>query len=227
MSKFKFKLGQQVQIQVSAETGEVTGRAQYAATENTYQMRYKSADGRAVSQWWEESALAVSDVNLVPSQTLQSGSIGGPGAWRVGGNTPIVVEVYTLGRGIAIKAESSNLLGREGAFELEAFDKFFTFDVAGAIRAQGLIAPIQDDVAAVSLPLQAIDQKDVADLERHYSSFIKTVIVGLPAASGKTTLAEQMMAHFGCISIVDGWCNRDAITPGALHLTNQPLFVKE
>jgi hypothetical protein len=37
MSKFKFKLGQQVQIIVSQESGQVTGRA--------------------VEQWWEEAAL--------------------------------------------------------------------------------------------------------------------------------------------------------------------------
>lgn len=58
-SKFKFKLGQQVQIQVSSEAGEIIGRAEYTTTENTYNLRYKSADGRAVQAWWDESALAL------------------------------------------------------------------------------------------------------------------------------------------------------------------------
>lgn len=35
------------------------------------------------------------------------------------------------------------------------------------------------------------------------------------------------MTKFGCTSIVEEWCNRKALTPGALHLTNQPLFAKE
>jgi hypothetical protein len=58
MSKFKFKLGQQVQIIVSQESGQVTGRAEYATMGYSYYLRYKSADGRAVEQWWEEAALA-------------------------------------------------------------------------------------------------------------------------------------------------------------------------
>lgn len=54
---FKFNLGQQARIAVSGETGEVTGRAEYTTIENTYYLRYKSADGRAVQTWWDESAL--------------------------------------------------------------------------------------------------------------------------------------------------------------------------
>lgn len=168
-----------------------------------------------------------SGLDLVPRQTLKPGGIVSPNGGRFGGNTSIVVQVYTFGRGVTIEAESSNLLGRKGAFELEAFGKFFTFDMAGAVQAQGLVAPIQGDVAAVSLPLQAMNQKDVAELERHGTPSVKTVIVSLPPATGKTTLAEQMMTKFGCTSIVEEWCNREALTPGALHLTNQPLFAKE
>lgn len=58
MSQFKFSPGQQVCITVSGETGEVVGRAEYLTTENSYYLRYKSADGRAVQAWWDESALA-------------------------------------------------------------------------------------------------------------------------------------------------------------------------
>jgi hypothetical protein len=58
MSAFKFDLGQQACITVSGEIGEVTGRAQYTATENSYWLRYKSADGRGVQAWWDESSLS-------------------------------------------------------------------------------------------------------------------------------------------------------------------------
>lgn len=61
MSKFKFQLGQQARIAVSSETGEVIGRAEYPSQENSYYLRYKSADGRAVQQWWDESALSSAD----------------------------------------------------------------------------------------------------------------------------------------------------------------------
>ena len=54
---FKFDLQQRVAIQVSDEVGEVVGRAEYTTAENNYFVRYRSADGRAVEQWWPESAL--------------------------------------------------------------------------------------------------------------------------------------------------------------------------
>jgi hypothetical protein len=58
MKNFKFELGAQVTIAVSGESGEVLGRAEYQSSENGYFIRYKSADGRAVEQWWNESALS-------------------------------------------------------------------------------------------------------------------------------------------------------------------------
>ena len=59
MSQLKFSLGQQVCITVSGEAGEVIGHAEYLTkTENSYYLRYKNADGRAVQEWWDESALA-------------------------------------------------------------------------------------------------------------------------------------------------------------------------
>lgn len=54
---FKFNLSQPVVIAVSDEVGEVVGRAEYTTAENNYFVRYRSADGRAVEQWWPESAL--------------------------------------------------------------------------------------------------------------------------------------------------------------------------
>jgi len=57
-SKFKFELKQQVTITASGETGEVIGRAEYQTAENSYLIRYKCADGRAVEAWWTEYALS-------------------------------------------------------------------------------------------------------------------------------------------------------------------------
>lgn len=53
----EFELGEQVQINTSGEQGEVIGRAEYLKSENSYLLRYKSADGRATEAWWSESAL--------------------------------------------------------------------------------------------------------------------------------------------------------------------------
>lgn len=58
MNEFKFGLGQTVNITASLESGEVIARAEYAKSENTYLVRYKAADGRAVEAWWGESALS-------------------------------------------------------------------------------------------------------------------------------------------------------------------------
>jgi hypothetical protein len=55
--EFKFKLGQVLSIGVSLETGFVVARAEYMNQENQYLLRYKAADGRAVEQWWPQSAL--------------------------------------------------------------------------------------------------------------------------------------------------------------------------
>jgi hypothetical protein len=56
---FKFELGQNVKITVSGEVGEVVGRADYSNSESSFFIRYKSADGRAVEEWWREQALEV------------------------------------------------------------------------------------------------------------------------------------------------------------------------
>lgn len=54
---FAFKLGQGVTIKVSGEEGYIQGRAHYVDSNPQYNVRYKSADGRAVEAWWNESAL--------------------------------------------------------------------------------------------------------------------------------------------------------------------------
>lgn len=57
MSNFSFDLNQAVEIKASGERGHVIGRSEHTNCINHYQMRYKSADGRAVEQWWAEDAL--------------------------------------------------------------------------------------------------------------------------------------------------------------------------
>ena len=58
---FKFNLGDKVKISISGEAGEIIGRAEYSKSETDYQLRYKAADGRAVEEWWNESALEKTD----------------------------------------------------------------------------------------------------------------------------------------------------------------------
>lgn len=54
---FKYQLGQKAIIKASGEHGEIIGRAEYAESENMYQIRYQAADGRAVENWWSVSAI--------------------------------------------------------------------------------------------------------------------------------------------------------------------------
>jgi hypothetical protein len=54
---FRFEINQAVMITASGESGVVVGRAEYATSENSYYVRYRAGDGRAVEQWWQESAL--------------------------------------------------------------------------------------------------------------------------------------------------------------------------
>jgi len=56
---FTYNLGDRVRIVVSAEVGEVIGRAEYATGSNMYFLRYCCADGRAVEQWWAEEAVSL------------------------------------------------------------------------------------------------------------------------------------------------------------------------
>lgn len=53
----KFELSQTVAIAASGETGQIIGRAEYVTSEPSYLIRYAAKDGRAVEQWWGESAL--------------------------------------------------------------------------------------------------------------------------------------------------------------------------
>lgn len=57
MMMFNFNLKQKVKIKCSGEEGEVIGRAEYSNCGDQYQVRYKTADGRAEEKWWSEDAL--------------------------------------------------------------------------------------------------------------------------------------------------------------------------
>lgn len=64
---YKFKLGQQASIAVSGETGQIIARAEYTTGTNSYLLRYKSADGRAVEAWWNEDAVALDNAPTASS----------------------------------------------------------------------------------------------------------------------------------------------------------------
>ena len=57
MKEFKYELDQEVVITASGEEGKIVGRAEFTYTENSYLVRYKAGDGRAVENWWTETAL--------------------------------------------------------------------------------------------------------------------------------------------------------------------------
>ena len=58
---FEFDLGEKVRIEVSGETGEVRGRAEYSTSANNYLLRYCTNNGQAVENWWQEDALKRSE----------------------------------------------------------------------------------------------------------------------------------------------------------------------
>ena len=54
---FVFELGQPIKISISGEQGTVIGRAHYTYCNPQYQIRYRSASGPAVEEWWCGEAL--------------------------------------------------------------------------------------------------------------------------------------------------------------------------
>lgn len=54
----KYKIGDELVLKDSREVGEVVGRADYKDHKDQYLLRYVSAQGVLVEQWWPESALA-------------------------------------------------------------------------------------------------------------------------------------------------------------------------
>lgn len=60
---FLYELGQRVFL-LSGENGWVIGRAEYSEAVDSYLIRYKSADGRLVEDWWSECV-------IVPPEELE------------------------------------------------------------------------------------------------------------------------------------------------------------
>ena len=54
---FKFNLGQLVQISISGEQGLVRARGDGVERTNQYLVNYKTAQGSATEQWWNEDQL--------------------------------------------------------------------------------------------------------------------------------------------------------------------------
>lgn len=57
MNNLAFQLRDAVIITASGEQGEVASRSESTFAEPQYLVRYRANDGRAVEQWWSQSAL--------------------------------------------------------------------------------------------------------------------------------------------------------------------------
>ena len=166
-------------------------------------------------------------VRVLSGEPPQALGISSPVVGRVGGNTPIVVEVYALGRGVALEGQGSDLLGREGAFELKANGKVFVFDPLGARHANGLVTPVERHVTTLLQPLEAVDHEHLTELGNSLGHIkpLKAAILSLPAGSGKSAIAGLLSQRLGCTSVVDEWNTDKPLTPGALHLTNDLIWI--
>ena len=58
---FFYELGEAVEITVSGETGIVTGRTDNINQDDQFLIHYKANDGRAVSEWYYASQLALTE----------------------------------------------------------------------------------------------------------------------------------------------------------------------
>lgn len=54
---FDFKLGADVRLKLSGESGVVIGRSHSLEAEPQYHVRYKAGDGRLTEAWWSGAAL--------------------------------------------------------------------------------------------------------------------------------------------------------------------------
>ena len=57
MSEFEYEIGDRVCLKETNESGEIIGRAQYEMYPNSYLIRYKAADGRQVTFWWDVDSI--------------------------------------------------------------------------------------------------------------------------------------------------------------------------
>lgn len=58
---FKFELATAVTIKVSDEKGHIKGRAEYVDGDPQYYIHYKANDGRAVTSWFAEDDLTLTE----------------------------------------------------------------------------------------------------------------------------------------------------------------------
>ena len=162
--------------------------------------------------------------HLVPGQPGKSAAVRRPGSIGGGGDAGIVVQVYALGAGVALEGDGGHLTRAEGAFELEAHGKVLVVDPLGAAEAHWLVAPVKRDITAIGLPVEAVDEKELAKFGFGCSHGQvppeKTAILSLPQGMGKTTIAHAMAQRIGCSMVVDEWSPSLPLVPGALHLTN-------
>ena len=169
---------------------------------------------------------AASVLHGVASQLLQPLAVRGPGGGGVGGDATVVVEVYALGRGVALAGERGHLPGAEGTFELEGHGKRLVIDMLGAVKAHWLVAPVQSYVVPIGQLVQAVDEEKLSEFGfglGHSALHAKTAILSLPQGWGKTTIAHEMAARLGCLWVADDWCFGPPLVHGALHLTNQDI----
>lgn len=170
------------------------------------------------------SKLKNSVVNLVSAESFKTFKVRRQMVGAVHRVTTLRVKLYSLGAGVAIPGQGGDLPCREGAFELEAHGIRLVVDQLGAREADWLVAPVKCDVAAIGQAVQAVDQKQAAEIGRglsggHELPLANTVIFSLPHGTGKTTHAQELARRFGCTAIVDEWLPSRGILPGALHLT--------
>lgn len=164
--------------------------------------------------------------DLEPGKTLQPLAVGTPVGSTSSGGRAIQVEVYALGVGVALAGQGCDLLGREGAFELEARGVRLVFHPLSAKHTEWFVVPVEGDIAPVVQPLEAVDQEDLAHGRFpavHSAPPTKAVVLSLPPGFGKSRIAPALARRLGCTAIVDEWTPTNQLTPGALHITNDPL----
>lgn len=161
-----------------------------------------------------------------PGQQLQPCAVGSPSGSRLGGHAAVVVQVYAVGRGIALAGQVADLLQGEGAFELEAHGVSLVVNPAGAVETHRLVASVERYVLTPSQTVETVDQQELAKfgfVGGRDALQAKTAILNLPQGAGKTVLSRNMAARLGCLFIVDNWYDGLPLLRGALHLTHLPV----
>ena len=184
-----------------------------------------AGSGKEVPTAWADdiSEQCTSVLHLIPSEPRQALAVGQPCSGAAGGRTTITVEVYALGRGVAVKGQSDDLSCREGAFELETHGKPLVFDPLTSCTTYWQITPVQHQVGSVGLSLKAVGKEQLSEIGdgfAHCSLSDKAFILSLPQGLGKTAASQPLAQRLGARLIVEEWRPAHPLVPGALHLTN-------